>query len=85
MGSGHGGKNLGHNYYALGPLKLISDKNGTVPGQLQVQYSQVDTCLALNEILSRDDIQDQIMRRKKGEMESSDLEKVAYHGSRRDF
>ena len=58
IGSNYWGKNLVRNYHTLGALKLIYDKNETVLGQFQVQYPQVDTCLALNEVLNRDDIQD---------------------------
>ena len=58
IGRGYWGKNLGRNYHALGPGKLISDKNETVPGQFQVQYPEVDTCVVLNEVLNRHDIQD---------------------------
>jgi UDP-2-acetamido-3-amino-2,3-dideoxy-glucuronate N-acetyltransferase len=57
-GTAYWGKNLARNYHALGGLKLIYDKNETVRGQFQVQYPQVDTCLALNEVLNRDDTQD---------------------------
>jgi UDP-2-acetamido-3-amino-2,3-dideoxy-glucuronate N-acetyltransferase len=58
VGVGYWGKNLVRNYHALGALKLICDKNEIVCGQFQGQYPQVDTCLVLNEVLNRDDIQD---------------------------
>ncbi len=56
IGSGYWGKNLVRNYHELGTLKLICDKNDTVLDQFRKQYPQVDTCLALNDAISRDDI-----------------------------
>jgi UDP-2-acetamido-3-amino-2,3-dideoxy-glucuronate N-acetyltransferase len=56
IGSGYWGKNLVRNYHELGALKLICDKNETVLAGFKKQYSGVDTCLALHEVLSRKDI-----------------------------
>jgi UDP-2-acetamido-3-amino-2,3-dideoxy-glucuronate N-acetyltransferase len=56
IGSGYWGKNLVRNYHQLGALKLICDKNETVLAQFNEQYPDVDTCLALHDVLSRDDI-----------------------------
>jgi UDP-2-acetamido-3-amino-2,3-dideoxy-glucuronate N-acetyltransferase len=56
IGSGYWGKNLVRNYHELGALKLICDKNETVLAGFKKQYPGVDTCLALNEVLSRKDI-----------------------------
>jgi UDP-2-acetamido-3-amino-2,3-dideoxy-glucuronate N-acetyltransferase len=56
IGSGYWGKNLVRNYYELGALKLICDKNETVLAGFKKQYPGVDTCLALHEVLSRKDI-----------------------------
>ena len=56
IGSGYWGKHLVRNYHALGALKLICDKNETVLAQFEQQYPQVGTCLALNEVLSREDL-----------------------------
>jgi len=56
IGSGYWGKNLVRNYNELGALKLICDKNETVLAGFKKQYPGVDTCLALNEVLSRKDI-----------------------------
>jgi len=57
IGSGYWGKNLVRNYHHLGTLKLICDKNETVLGHFKEQYPGLDTCLALNDVLSREDIQ----------------------------
>ena len=56
IGSGYWGKNLVRNYYDLGVLKLICDKNETVLESFKKQYPEVDTCLALNDVLGRDDV-----------------------------
>jgi len=57
IGSGYWGKNLVRNYHQLGALKLICDKNETVLSSFKQQYPEVETCFALNDVLSRDDIQ----------------------------
>jgi len=56
IGSGYWGKNLIRNYHHLGALKLICDKSETVLEGFRKEYPGVDTCLALNDILSRTDI-----------------------------
>jgi len=56
IGSGYWGKNLVRNYYDLGVLKLICDKNETVLESFKKQYPEIDACFALNDVLSRDDI-----------------------------
>jgi len=56
IGSGYWGKNLIRNFHELGALKLICDKSETLLNQFREQYSGSGTCLALNEILSRNDI-----------------------------
>jgi len=56
IGSGYWGKNLVRNYYDLGALRLICDHNETVLADFQRQYPDVQTCLALNEVLASDDI-----------------------------
>ncbi len=56
VGSGYWGKNLVRNYYDIGALKLICDKNEDVLSSFKQQYPDIDTCYALNDILSRDDI-----------------------------
>jgi UDP-2-acetamido-3-amino-2,3-dideoxy-glucuronate N-acetyltransferase len=57
IGSGYWGKNLVRNFNQLGALKLICDKNETVLGDFKKQYPGVETCLALNHVLSQEDIQ----------------------------
>jgi len=57
IGSGYWGKNLVRNYHSLGALKLICDKNPALLEQYQEQYPEVDTCLSLIDVISRDDIE----------------------------
>jgi UDP-2-acetamido-3-amino-2,3-dideoxy-glucuronate N-acetyltransferase len=57
IGSGYWGKNLVRNYYELGALKLICDKNETVLDGFKSQYNGLDTCLALIDVLTRPDIE----------------------------
>ena len=56
IGSGYWGKNLVRNFSQLGALRLICDKDETLLARFKEQYSGVDTCLALNDVLSREDI-----------------------------
>ncbi|MBW2602849.1 MAG: Gfo/Idh/MocA family oxidoreductase [Deltaproteobacteria bacterium] len=56
IGSGYWGKNLVRNFYQLGVLKLICDKNENIVNQFKKQYTDVETCLDLEEILSNEDI-----------------------------
>jgi UDP-2-acetamido-3-amino-2,3-dideoxy-glucuronate N-acetyltransferase len=56
IGSGYWGKNLVRNYHQLGVLKLICDKNEIVLDTFKKQYADIETCLALNHVLKRDDI-----------------------------
>ncbi|MFC1886507.1 Gfo/Idh/MocA family oxidoreductase [Thermodesulfobacteriota bacterium] len=57
IGSGYWGKNLVRNYHRIGALKLICDKNEILLSNFEKQYTGVETCLALNDVLSRKDIQ----------------------------
>jgi len=57
IGSGYWGKNLVRNFNSLGALKLICDKSEIILGNFKEQYPEVETCLALNEILNRSDIE----------------------------
>lgn len=57
IGSGYWGKNLVRNFAHLGALKLICDKNETVLDDFKKQYPGVETCMALNHVLSMEDIQ----------------------------
>ena len=56
IGSGYWGKNLVRNFHQLGALKLICDKNEILLANFKEQYADIDTCLALNDLLSREDI-----------------------------
>ncbi|MBF0099680.1 MAG: Gfo/Idh/MocA family oxidoreductase [Desulfobacterales bacterium] len=56
IGTGHWGRHLVRNFYNLGVLKLICDKNETILDTLKHQYPEVDMCVALNEVLNRRDI-----------------------------
>jgi UDP-2-acetamido-3-amino-2,3-dideoxy-glucuronate N-acetyltransferase len=56
IGSGYWGKNLVRNFYELGVLKLVCDKNDAMLQSMQKQYNGVGTCLATSDVLARDDI-----------------------------
>jgi len=56
IGSGYWGKNLVRNYYEMGNLRVICDKNEDVLAAFQEQYPGVEVCLAIHDVLSRDDI-----------------------------
>ncbi len=56
IGSGYWGKNLVRNYHELGALRMICDKNEAVLAEFKEQYSDIDTCLALNEVLSNEEV-----------------------------
>ena len=50
IGSGYWGKNLVRNFYQLGVLKLICDKNKDIVSQFKKQYTNVETCLDIEEV-----------------------------------
>ena len=56
VGTGHWGRNLVRNYYELGALKLICDKNDAVLEGIKKQYPKVDVCFAFSDVLYRKDI-----------------------------
>jgi len=56
IGSGYWGKNLVRNFFNLNSLKLVADKNETILSNFKEQYSGIDTCLALTDVLTRPDI-----------------------------
>ncbi len=56
IGSGYWGKNLIRNLNNLGVLRLLCDKNKDLLKQFKIQYPEVDTCIALNEVLSNEHI-----------------------------
>jgi predicted dehydrogenase/acetyltransferase-like isoleucine patch superfamily enzyme len=57
IGGGYWGKNLVRNFYNLNALKLISDKNESILSNLKDQFKGIDTCLALTDVLAREDIE----------------------------
>jgi UDP-2-acetamido-3-amino-2,3-dideoxy-glucuronate N-acetyltransferase len=57
IGGGYWGKNLVRNFYNLDALKLVSDKDETILSDYRDQYKGIETCLALTDVLSNDDIQ----------------------------
>ncbi|MHC1727624.1 MAG: Gfo/Idh/MocA family oxidoreductase [Syntrophobacteraceae bacterium] len=57
IGSGYWGRNLVRNYHQLGALRAVCDRNDSILGQMKEQYPGIDACLALNDLLSRKDIQ----------------------------
>ena len=56
VGTGYWGKNLVRNFHDLGALTLICDKDEMSLARFKEQYPDVETCLALNDVLLRDDI-----------------------------
>ncbi|WP_461208434.1 Gfo/Idh/MocA family oxidoreductase [Desulfocurvus sp. DL9XJH121] len=56
IGSGYWGKNLLRNYHALGCLGLICDRSEATLDHFRTIYPDTDTCLAVTEVLSRDEI-----------------------------
>jgi UDP-2-acetamido-3-amino-2,3-dideoxy-glucuronate N-acetyltransferase len=57
IGCGYWGKNLIRNFNALGVLRIICDKDEAMLSRFKEQIPGVETCFALNEVLSRKDIQ----------------------------
>jgi len=55
IGAGYWGKNLIRNYFELGSLKVICDTNEAL--FKNKQYPNTEICLAINDVLSREDIQ----------------------------
>jgi UDP-2-acetamido-3-amino-2,3-dideoxy-glucuronate N-acetyltransferase len=56
IGTGYWGKNLVRNYAQIGALRLICDKDDEVLADLKAAYPDIDTSLALNDVLNREDI-----------------------------
>ena len=56
IGAGYWGKNLVRNFHNLGSLKLICDKSQSLLADLKSQYADIETCLALTDVLTREDI-----------------------------
>lgn len=57
IGSGYWGKNLIRNFFNLEALKWLCDKDEILLGHFQDQYPGIQTCLALHDVLSRQDIE----------------------------
>jgi UDP-2-acetamido-3-amino-2,3-dideoxy-glucuronate N-acetyltransferase len=57
IGSGYWGKNLVRNFHSLGVLKLICDRNASVLQEFKQQFPQTDTCVALSDVLQREDVE----------------------------
>ena len=57
IGGGYWGKNLVRNFYNLNSLKLVCDKNETILSNYKDQYKDIETCLALTDVLSNKAIQ----------------------------
>ena len=56
IGSGYWGKNLVRNFYQLGVLRLICDKNESILNQFKKEYTDVETCLNLEDVFGHDDV-----------------------------
>jgi len=57
VGGGYWGKNLVRNFYNLNALKMVSDKSEAILSSLKDQFKGLDTCLALTDVLARDEIE----------------------------
>jgi UDP-2-acetamido-3-amino-2,3-dideoxy-glucuronate N-acetyltransferase len=57
IGAGYWGRNLVRNFHQLGSLKLICDKNESLLADFRSQYAEVETCLALADVMKRKDIE----------------------------
>jgi UDP-2-acetamido-3-amino-2,3-dideoxy-glucuronate N-acetyltransferase len=56
IGGGYWGKNLVRNFNSLHSLKLVCDKDETILSNYKNQYKGIETCFALADVLSNDDI-----------------------------
>jgi len=57
IGAGYWGRNLVRNFYELGVLKLVCDKNEAVLAEMGASYPGMERALAVSDILSRKDIE----------------------------
>jgi len=57
IGSGYWGKNLVRNYMQLNNLKLVCDSNENSLSFIRKNYPGIETCMAINKVISRNDIQ----------------------------
>lgn len=56
IGSGYWGKNLVRNFYQLGALKIICDKDEDILNNFRGLYPEAEVCSALTDVLGRDDV-----------------------------
>jgi len=56
IGSGYWGKNLVRNFYELGKLRLVCDKNESMLKTTATRYNGIDTCLAASDVFTRADL-----------------------------
>ena len=56
IGGGYWGKNLVRNFFELGALKLICDKNDSILQNLKSRFQGTETCLAKSDVFTREDI-----------------------------
>ena len=56
VGTGYWGKHLVRNFHDLGALKLICESNETLIDHFTTQYPGLESCVAFNDVLLRDDI-----------------------------
>ena len=57
IGGGYWGKNLVRNFHNLNALKMVSDRSEAILSSLKDQFKDLETCLALTDVLTRDDIE----------------------------
>jgi UDP-2-acetamido-3-amino-2,3-dideoxy-glucuronate N-acetyltransferase len=57
IGAGYWGRHLVRNFYQLGSLKLICDKDETALSALKKQHPGIGTCLALSDVLDQSEIE----------------------------
>jgi UDP-2-acetamido-3-amino-2,3-dideoxy-glucuronate N-acetyltransferase len=56
VGSGYWGKNLVRNYYQIGALKIICDRNESILNELKTHYPETEVSSELTDVLGRDDV-----------------------------
>ena len=56
IGAGYWGKNLVRNFHDLGAIRLICDKDESILAGFKSQYQNLETCVALADVLSHEDI-----------------------------
>ncbi|HUU40204.1 MAG TPA: Gfo/Idh/MocA family oxidoreductase, partial [Desulfatiglandales bacterium] len=56
IGSGYWGKNLVRNFYQIGALKIICDKNEKIMPSIKKSYPDVEVTPEFSEVLEREDI-----------------------------